>query len=199
MITQDRPNILWISNHDSSAWNYGCYGDRYAHTPNIDRLAAEGVRYANAFTAGPICSPSRSQWEWKRTSASLVSIHSDSNGKSGTSKTEADKSGHRRRIRFWWIRGVLTKKGDWPRDAKRRRKVKRESTDMLLNGHSGGIKENFDVRFRLGAKSSYLWGFCWYGFYYDLVRQNIDGIGSIIDTCEKITCVGGNQTDISCP
>ena len=54
-----KPNILWISNHDSSAWNYGCYGDRYAHTPNIDRLAAEGVRYANAFTASPICSPSR--------------------------------------------------------------------------------------------------------------------------------------------
>ena len=54
-----KPNILWISNHDSSAWNYGCYGDKYAHTPNIDRLAAEGVRYTNAFTAGPICSPSR--------------------------------------------------------------------------------------------------------------------------------------------
>ena len=54
-----QPNILWISNHDSSAWNYGCYGDQYAHTPNIDRLAAKGVRYTNAFTAGPICSPSR--------------------------------------------------------------------------------------------------------------------------------------------
>ena len=54
-----KPNILWISNHDSSAWNYGCYGDQYAHTPNIDRLAAEGVRYTHAFTAGPICSPSR--------------------------------------------------------------------------------------------------------------------------------------------
>ena len=55
----DQPNILWISNHDSSAWNYGCYGDQYAQTLNIDRLAAAGVRYANAFTAGPICSPSR--------------------------------------------------------------------------------------------------------------------------------------------
>ncbi len=54
MSTQDRPNFLWISNHDSSAWNYGCYGDQYAHTPNIDRLAAEGVRYTNAFTAGRI-------------------------------------------------------------------------------------------------------------------------------------------------
>ena len=59
MNVPDQPNILWISNHDSSAWNYGCYGDQYAHTPNIDRMAAEGVRYANAFTAGPICSPSR--------------------------------------------------------------------------------------------------------------------------------------------
>ncbi|MFL2540614.1 MAG: sulfatase-like hydrolase/transferase [Candidatus Latescibacterota bacterium] len=54
-----QPNILWISNHDSSALNYGCYGDQYAHTPNVDRLAAEGVRYVNAFTVGPICSPSR--------------------------------------------------------------------------------------------------------------------------------------------
>ena len=59
MDTQDKPNFLWISNHDSSAWNYGCYGDQYADTLNIDRLAAEGVRYTNAFTAGPICSPSR--------------------------------------------------------------------------------------------------------------------------------------------
>ena len=41
MDTQDKPNFLWISNHDSSAWNYGCYGDQYADTPNIDRLAAE--------------------------------------------------------------------------------------------------------------------------------------------------------------
>jgi len=54
-----RPNILWISTHDTSAWHYGCHGDIYARTPNIDRLAAEGVRYTNAFTAGPICSPSR--------------------------------------------------------------------------------------------------------------------------------------------
>ena len=81
----------------------------------------------------------RSQWEWKRTSASLVSIHSDSNGRSGKSKTKANKSGHRRRIRFWWIRVVLTKKGDWPRGSQT--KMERESTDMLLNGHSGGIKK----------------------------------------------------------
>ena len=59
MNMQDKPNILWISTHDTSAWNYGCYGDTYSRTPHIDRLAAEGIRYAHAFTTGPICSPSR--------------------------------------------------------------------------------------------------------------------------------------------
>ena len=59
MNIQDKPNILWISTHDTSAWNYGCYGDTYSRTPNLDRLAAEGVRYTKAFTAGPICSPAR--------------------------------------------------------------------------------------------------------------------------------------------
>ena len=59
MPSRDKPNILWISNHDSSAWNYGCYWDQYGHTPHIEQFAAEGVRYTRAFTAGPICSPSR--------------------------------------------------------------------------------------------------------------------------------------------
>ncbi|HAA76239.1 TPA: hypothetical protein DCE37_14080 [Candidatus Latescibacteria bacterium] len=56
---ETRPNTLWISTHDTSAGNLGCYGDSYADTPNLDRLAEQGVRYTHAFTAGPICSPSR--------------------------------------------------------------------------------------------------------------------------------------------
>ncbi len=55
----DRPNVLWITCEDLSPV-LGCYGDRYAHTPNIDRLAAEGVRYTNAFATAPVCSPARS-------------------------------------------------------------------------------------------------------------------------------------------
>jgi N-sulfoglucosamine sulfohydrolase len=54
-----RPNILWISTEDISP-DLGCYGDPYAVTPNIDRLAAQGVRYTNAFATAPVCAPSRS-------------------------------------------------------------------------------------------------------------------------------------------
>jgi len=53
-----RPNILWISAEDTTR-EYGCYGDRYALTPNIDRLATGGIRYANCFAEAPICAPSR--------------------------------------------------------------------------------------------------------------------------------------------
>jgi len=55
----DRPNILWITSEDNSPY-LGCYGDPQARTPNLDRLAAEGVRYRNAFSSAPVCSTARS-------------------------------------------------------------------------------------------------------------------------------------------
>jgi len=56
---QDRPNILWITSEDNSPL-LGCYGDKQAYTPNLDRLASEGVRYRNAFANAPVCSAARS-------------------------------------------------------------------------------------------------------------------------------------------
>ena len=53
------PNILWITCEDMSP-NLGCYGDTYAVTPNLDRLAAKGIRYTSAFTHAGVCAPSRS-------------------------------------------------------------------------------------------------------------------------------------------
>lgn len=58
-VTTDKPNILWIVAEDMSP-TLGCYGDEYADTPNIDEFATESVRYTNAFSAAPVCSPSRS-------------------------------------------------------------------------------------------------------------------------------------------
>lgn len=49
-----RPNILWITCEDISP-NLGCYGDRYAVTPNLDRLAEQGVRYTAAFAPIGVC------------------------------------------------------------------------------------------------------------------------------------------------
>jgi N-sulfoglucosamine sulfohydrolase len=56
---EELPNILWISIEDLSPV-IGAYGDEQARTPNIDRLAAEGVLYRQAYVPSPICSPARS-------------------------------------------------------------------------------------------------------------------------------------------
>jgi N-sulfoglucosamine sulfohydrolase len=53
------PNILWLVAEDFGP-HLGCYGTKEVHTPNLDRLAAEGVRYTRFFTTAPVCSPSRS-------------------------------------------------------------------------------------------------------------------------------------------
>lgn len=54
-----RPNILWLSAEDISP-HLGCYGDPHAITPNLDRLAGEGIRYTHAFTTAGVCAPCRS-------------------------------------------------------------------------------------------------------------------------------------------
>ncbi|MCI0422999.1 MAG: sulfatase-like hydrolase/transferase [Acidobacteria bacterium] len=54
-----RPNILWISAEDLSP-DLGSYGDIYARTPNLDKLASQGARFAAAFSVAPVCAPSRS-------------------------------------------------------------------------------------------------------------------------------------------
>src|SRR3954468_3700966 len=51
-------NILILSVEDMSPW-LACYGDKTAPTPNIDRLARDGVRYTNVFATTPVCAPAR--------------------------------------------------------------------------------------------------------------------------------------------
>src|SRR5690349_1966984 len=53
------PNILWLIAEDFGP-HLGCYGTKEVFTPNLDRLAAQGVRYTRFFTTAPVCSPSRS-------------------------------------------------------------------------------------------------------------------------------------------
>lgn len=58
-IQKSKPNILWIITEDMSP-ELGCYGYPLVQTPNLDRLARQGVRYTNTFVTGPVCSASRS-------------------------------------------------------------------------------------------------------------------------------------------
>jgi arylsulfatase A-like enzyme len=54
-----RPNVLWICADDLAAYTLGAYGDRLAHTPHIDRLATEGIRFNRAYCNSPVCTASR--------------------------------------------------------------------------------------------------------------------------------------------
>ncbi len=82
-LAEDRPNILWLTCEDMSP-RLGCYGDDTVPTPNIDRLATQGVRYTHAFGNYGVCAPNRhtiimgmyptstgamAMRTWKRTSA----------------------------------------------------------------------------------------------------------------------------------
>ena len=58
VLGQDRPNILLLLVDDLKP-ALGCYGDRWAITPNIDRLAAQGVRFESAYCNQSVCAPSR--------------------------------------------------------------------------------------------------------------------------------------------
>lgn len=53
-----KPNILWITCEDIGP-ELGCYGDTYANTPNLDKLATRSLRYLHASSNAPVCAPAR--------------------------------------------------------------------------------------------------------------------------------------------
>src|SRR4051794_22378539 len=58
VVAADRPNILWVTCEDTGP-HLGCYGDKYSTTPNLDRLAAKGMKYRVAWSNAPVCAPAR--------------------------------------------------------------------------------------------------------------------------------------------
>lgn len=54
-----KPNIIFIMADDLGSAELGSYGNTFNETPHLDRLAGEGARFTQAYTAAPICSPSR--------------------------------------------------------------------------------------------------------------------------------------------
>ena len=57
-----KPNILWICTDHQRWGTLGCYGNEAVHSPNIDRLAIQGVLFERAFSQSPVCTPSRASF-----------------------------------------------------------------------------------------------------------------------------------------
>lgn len=57
--TAERLNVVVVLADDLGAVDLGCYGSKYHRTPHLDRLAATGVRFTEAYAAAPVCSPTR--------------------------------------------------------------------------------------------------------------------------------------------
>lgn len=54
----EQPNILWLTSEDHGP-HMGCYGDKYATTPNVDALATKGMLFKHAWSNGPVCAAAR--------------------------------------------------------------------------------------------------------------------------------------------
>ncbi len=54
-----RPNIIYIMTDDMGYGDLGCYGQLKYATPNLDKLASQGVKFVNAYSAAPVCTPTR--------------------------------------------------------------------------------------------------------------------------------------------
>src|SRR5438477_3626938 len=54
-----RPNVLWVCADDHAPYVCGAYGNPTVHTPNLDRLAAQGMRFDRAYCTAPVCTASR--------------------------------------------------------------------------------------------------------------------------------------------
>ena len=76
VVEMNRLNILVFLTDDHGSWANGCYGNPDVHSPSIDYLARSGVRFLNAFTPCPVCSPARASfWTGKIPSAHGVHDH----------------------------------------------------------------------------------------------------------------------------
>lgn len=59
LVAAEPPNVVLIVADDLGAMDLGCYGSKFHRTPHLDKLAADGMRFTQAYSACPVCSPSR--------------------------------------------------------------------------------------------------------------------------------------------
>ncbi len=59
VVAAEKPNIIFILADDLGYGDLGCYGQQLIQTPNLDRMAAEGMRFTHFYAGAPVCAPSR--------------------------------------------------------------------------------------------------------------------------------------------
>lgn len=80
LMADDRPNVVWIISDDLGP-ELGCYGYPDVATPNLDRLAASGRRYTQAFSTAPVCSASRTAFQTGLYQTTVGGHHHDTRDK----------------------------------------------------------------------------------------------------------------------
>src|SRR5512137_1573800 len=60
VVAAEKPNIVFVLADDLGYGDLGCYGQKLIKTPNLDRMAAEGMRFTQFYAGSTVCAPSRS-------------------------------------------------------------------------------------------------------------------------------------------
>ncbi len=94
--TGERPNVVFILADDLGYADLGCYGQKKIRTPNIDRLAAEGMRFTESYSGNPVCAPSRCTL--------MTGYHTGHSQVRGNKQVGGDEG---------WVLGATTG-GQWP-------------------------------------------------------------------------------------
>jgi len=77
LLAQQKPNVIYIYADDLGYGDLSCYGATKIHTPNLDRLSAQGIRFTNAHSTSATCTPSRyalmtGQYPWRKTGTDIL-------------------------------------------------------------------------------------------------------------------------------
>lgn len=118
---QQQPNIIFIYADDVGYGDVSCYGAGVIATPNIDRIASEGVRFTNAYASSATCTPSRYSlltgkyaWRQKGTGIARGNAAMIINPKQATIASVLKRSGYRTGVVGKWHLGLGPKGGpDW--------------------------------------------------------------------------------------
>lgn len=113
MPSKKKPNVIWIFGDQHRAQTLGFNGDANVHTPNIDRMAAEGVVYQNAVTNTPLCCPARGTLLTSRYPHRCVNGHEQALPKGMPTIATAMKANgyHTAYIGKWHLAGFKEKHG----------------------------------------------------------------------------------------